>query len=102
MTGRPSLSVRESRIDMVQYVALIKLEKLDMIIRLTSQANIAQVLSELKEYSTEVDIHFVRKSVQSIVPLLDVLSRWSRVLRAVALPSWTRCPPSPFPITATM
>jgi vesicle coat complex subunit len=88
---------------MVQYVALIKLQKLDIIIRLTGQANIAQVLSELKEYSTEVDIHFVcEKSVQSMAPLLDVLSRWSRVLRAVALPSWTRCPPSPFPITGTM
>ena len=44
-------------------------------IRLTSQANIAQVLSELKEYSIEVDVDFVRRSVRAIV-LLDVLSRW--------------------------
>jgi len=28
----------------------VKLEKLDIMIRLASQANIAQVLSELKEY----------------------------------------------------
>merc|ERR1719187_2199874 len=35
-------------------------------IRLTSQANIAQVLSELKEYATEVDVDFVRKSVRAI------------------------------------
>ncbi|KAH3883527.1 hypothetical protein DPMN_007486 [Dreissena polymorpha] len=35
-------------------------------IRLTSQANIAQVLAELKEYATEVDVDFVRKSVRAI------------------------------------
>ena len=44
----------------------VKLEKLDIMIRLASQANIAQVLSELKEYSTEVDVDFVRKSVRAI------------------------------------
>ena len=35
-------------------------------IRLTSRANIAQVISELKEYSTEVDVDFVRKSDRAI------------------------------------
>ncbi|OXA41238.1 AP-1 complex subunit beta-1 [Folsomia candida] len=35
-------------------------------IRLASQANTAQVLSELKEYSTEVDVDFVRKAVRAI------------------------------------
>ncbi|KAJ9600559.1 hypothetical protein L9F63_026301 [Diploptera punctata] len=35
-------------------------------IRLASQANIAQVLSELKEYATEVDVDFVRKAVRAI------------------------------------
>ncbi|KAL4703516.1 hypothetical protein ACJJTC_018100 [Scirpophaga incertulas] len=42
----------------------VKLEKLDIMIRLASQANIAQVLGELKEYATEVDVDFVRKSSQ--------------------------------------
>ncbi|XP_062903337.1 AP-1 complex subunit beta-1-like [Mobula hypostoma] len=37
----------------------VKLEKLDIVIRLASQANIAQVLAELKEYATEVDVDFV-------------------------------------------
>merc|ERR1712184_84150 len=41
-------------------------KKLDIMIRLASQANIAQVLSELKEYATEVDVDFVRKSVRAI------------------------------------
>ena len=44
----------------------VKLEKLDIMIRLTNQSNIAQVLSELKEYATEVDVDFVRKSVRAI------------------------------------
>ena len=44
----------------------VKLEKLDIMIRLASQANITQVLSELKEYATEVDVDFVRKAVRAI------------------------------------
>lgn len=44
----------------------VKLEKLDIMIRLASQANIAQVLGELKEYATEVDVDFVRKAVRAI------------------------------------
>lgn len=35
-------------------------------IRLAAQANIAQVLGELKEYATEVDVDFVRKAVRAI------------------------------------
>ena len=35
-------------------------------IRVASQANIAQVLSELKDYAIEVDVDFVRKSVRAI------------------------------------
>lgn len=44
----------------------VKLEKLDIMIRLTNSSNIAQVLGELKEYATEVDVDFVRKSVRAI------------------------------------
>ena len=44
----------------------VKLEKLDIIIRLTSEVNMIQVLSELKEYAQEVDVDFVRKSVRAI------------------------------------
>lgn len=34
----------------------VKIEKLNVMILLTSQSNIAQVLAELKEYTTEVDV----------------------------------------------
>lgn len=44
----------------------VKLEKLDVLIRLATDSNIHQVLSELKEYATEVDVDFVRKSVRAI------------------------------------
>jgi len=65
---RPEILKHEMKVFFVKYndPIYIKLEKLDIMIRLTSQANIAQVLSELKEYATEVDVDFVRKSVRAI------------------------------------
>eukprot|EP00912_Choanoflagellata_sp_UC4_P001062 UC4_evm1s655 len=44
----------------------VKVEKLDILIRLVSSDNIQQVLAELKEYAQEVDVDFVRKSVRAI------------------------------------
>ncbi|CAJ0562728.1 unnamed protein product, partial [Mesorhabditis spiculigera] len=41
-------------------------KKLDVLVRLVDQTNIAMVLSELKEYATEVDVDFVTKSVRAI------------------------------------
>ena len=44
----------------------VKMEKLEIIIKLVSEKNIDQVLLELKEYATEVDVDFVRKAVSAI------------------------------------
>lgn len=44
----------------------VKMEKLEIIIRLVSERNIEQVLLEFKEYATEVDVDFVRRSVRAI------------------------------------
>jgi AP-1 complex subunit beta-1 len=44
----------------------VKMEKLEIIIRLASDRNVDQVLLELKEYATEVDVDFVRRSVRAI------------------------------------
>ncbi|XP_064620297.1 AP-1 complex subunit beta-1-like [Lineus longissimus] len=65
---RPDILKHEMKVFFVKYndPIYVKLEKLDIMIRLTSQANIAQVLAELKEYATEVDVDFVRKSVRAI------------------------------------
>ncbi|ODM90038.1 AP-2 complex subunit beta [Orchesella cincta] len=65
---RPEILKREVKAFFVNYndPIYIKLEKLDIMIRLTSKENIGQVLSELKEYGSEVDVDFVRKSVRAI------------------------------------
>eukprot|EP00949_MAST-11_sp_MAST-11-sp1_P004386 g4386.t1 len=44
----------------------VKMEKLEIMIKLASEKNIDQVLLEFKEYATEVDVDFVRKSVRAI------------------------------------
>ncbi|KAJ3035720.1 hypothetical protein HK097_004128, partial [Rhizophlyctis rosea] len=44
----------------------VKLAKLEIMFRLAREENVGEVLGELKEYATEVDVDFVRKSVRSI------------------------------------
>lgn len=44
----------------------VKLAKLEIMFRLAQESNVQQVLAELKEYASEVDVDFVRKSVRSI------------------------------------
>jgi len=44
----------------------VKLEKLEIIVRLTNEKNVEYVLAELKEYATEVDVEFVRRAVLAI------------------------------------
>lgn len=65
---RSDILKNEMKVFFVKYndPIYVKLEKLDIMIRLTQQSNIAQVLAELKEYATEVDVDFVRKSVRAI------------------------------------
>lgn len=65
---RPDILKNEMKVFFVKYndPIYVKLEKLDIMIRLANQSNIGQVLSELKEYATEVDVDFVRKSVRAI------------------------------------
>lgn len=44
----------------------MKQEKLETMVKLAAEQNIDQVLLEFKEYATEVDVDFVRKSVRAI------------------------------------
>ncbi|KAJ3140785.1 AP-1 complex subunit beta-1 [Geranomyces variabilis] len=44
----------------------VKMAKLEIMVRLATEANVEEVLPELKEYSSEVDVDFVRKAVRSI------------------------------------
>uniref|UniRef100_A0A914MQJ3 AP complex subunit beta n=2 Tax=Meloidogyne TaxID=189290 RepID=A0A914MQJ3_MELIC len=65
---RPDILKQEMKVFFVKYndPIYVKMEKLDIMIRLSQQSNIAQVLSELKEYAAEVDVDFVRKAVRAI------------------------------------
>ncbi|KAE8146038.1 adaptin N terminal region-domain-containing protein [Aspergillus avenaceus] len=44
----------------------VKVTKLELIFMLTTKENISVVLAELREYATEIDVHFVRKAVRAI------------------------------------
>ena len=65
---RPQILEHEIKVFFCKYndPIYVKMEKLEIIIRLVSERNIEQVLFEFKEYATEVDVDFVRKAVRAI------------------------------------
>ncbi|KAI9915200.1 hypothetical protein PsorP6_007066 [Peronosclerospora sorghi] len=65
---RPAILANEIKVFFCKYndPIYVKMEKLEIIIRLVSERNIEQVLLEFKEYATEVDVEFVRRSVRAI------------------------------------
>lgn len=65
---RPEILQEEIRVFFTKYndPPYVKIEKLDVIVKLASESNIDNVLAELKEYANEVDVDFVRKSVRAI------------------------------------
>jgi AP-1 complex subunit beta-1 len=44
----------------------VKMEKLDILVKLVNDKNVEGVLLELKEYATEVDVEYVRRAVRTI------------------------------------
>eukprot|EP00931_Biecheleriopsis_adriatica_P018408 TRINITY_DN12912_c0_g1_i1.p1 TRINITY_DN12912_c0_g1~~TRINITY_DN12912_c0_g1_i1.p1 ORF type:complete len:908 (+),score=244.05 TRINITY_DN12912_c0_g1_i1:69-2792(+) len=63
----------------------VKLEKVDIMCMLVSEKNFDQVLLELKEYASGVDVEFVRKSVRSIGRVAVKLERASERAMSVLL-----------------
>jgi AP-1 complex subunit beta-1 len=65
---RSDLLANEMRVFFCKYSdpLYVKVEKLDIMVRLASDKNVDPLLSELKEYASEVDVDFVRKSVKAI------------------------------------
>ena len=65
---RPSILAHEIKVFFCKYndPIYVKMEKLEIMIKLASDRNVDQVLMELKEYATEVDVEFVRRSVRAI------------------------------------
>ena len=65
---RPLILEKEIKVFFCKYndPIYVKMEKLEIMVKLADLKNIDQVLHELKEYSTEVDVEFVKKSVRAI------------------------------------
>eukprot|EP00485_Elphidium_margaritaceum_P001553 CAMPEP_0202687414 /NCGR_PEP_ID=MMETSP1385-20130828/3093_1 /ASSEMBLY_ACC=CAM_ASM_000861 /TAXON_ID=933848 /ORGANISM="Elphidium margaritaceum" /LENGTH=969 /DNA_ID=CAMNT_0049342197 /DNA_START=46 /DNA_END=2954 /DNA_ORIENTATION=- len=64
----PRILQNDIRIFFVKFndAVYVKMQKLQILIKLTSRKNIDQVLLEFKEYAQEVDIDFVRRAVRAI------------------------------------
>ena len=65
---RPEVLRNDVRVFFCKYndPIYVKVTKLELIFMLADERNIQQVLAELREYATEIDVHFVRKSVRAI------------------------------------
>lgn len=65
---RPEVLRNDIRVFFCKYndPIYVKVTKLELIFMLATEKNIGEVLTELKEYATEIDVHFVRKSVRAI------------------------------------
>lgn len=65
---RPEVLQNEMKVFFCKYndPIYVKLEKLEIMIMLTNENNVDQVLPEFKDYAQMVDIEFVRKSVRAI------------------------------------
>ncbi|GAA6008296.1 hypothetical protein JCM11491_004427 [Sporobolomyces phaffii] len=65
---RPQALSNEMRVFFCKYndPPYVKVEKLEIMIKLVEEKNVDTFLSELKEYASEVDVDFVRKSVRAI------------------------------------
>lgn len=65
---RPDVLKNDIRVFFCKYndPIYVKVTKLELIFMLANEDNIDEVLTELREYATEIDVHFVRKAVRAI------------------------------------
>lgn len=65
---RPEVLQNDIRVFFCKYndPIYVKVTKLELIFMLANAENISVVLTELREYATEIDVHFVRKAVRAI------------------------------------
>jgi AP-1 complex subunit beta-1 len=68
LQAQPDILTKEIRVFFCKYndPPYVKLEKLEIMIRIANEKNIDQLLSELKEYALEVDMDFVKRAVRAI------------------------------------
>lgn len=64
----PDILSNEMRVFFCKYndPLYVKTEKVDVMIRLANESNVDMLLSELKEYASEVDVDFVRRAIRAI------------------------------------
>ncbi|RKF61864.1 AP-2 complex subunit beta [Erysiphe neolycopersici] len=64
----PDILSKELRVFFCKYndPPYVKLQKLEIMVRIANDKNIHQLLAELKEYALEVDMDFVRRAVRAI------------------------------------
>lgn len=77
---RPDVLKNDIRVFFCKYndPIYVKVTKLELIFMLANESNIDEVLTELREYATEIDVHFVRKAVRAIGKLAIKIERAAR------------------------
>ncbi|KAI9772065.1 MAG: beta-adaptin [Geoglossum simile] len=65
---QPDILSKELRVFFCKYndPPYVKLQKLEIMVRIANEKNVDQLLAELKEYALEVDMDFVRRAVKAI------------------------------------
>jgi vesicle coat complex subunit len=65
---QPDILNKEMRVFFCKYndPPYLKLQKLEIMVRIANEKNVDQLLAELKEYAMEVDMDFVRRAVRAI------------------------------------
>lgn len=65
---QPDILSKEIRVFFCKYndPPYLKFQKLEIMVRIANEANVDQLLAELKEYAIEMDMDFVRRAVKAI------------------------------------
>lgn len=68
LQAKPDILSKEMRVFFCKYndPPYLKLQKLEIMVRISNDKNYEQLLAELKEYALEVDMDFVRRAIKAI------------------------------------
>lgn len=68
LQAKPDILSKEMRVFFCKYndPPYVKMQKLEIMVRIANDKNFEQLLAELKEYALEVDMDFVRRAIKAI------------------------------------
>ncbi|KKA28853.1 hypothetical protein TD95_000267 [Thielaviopsis punctulata] len=68
LQAKPDILSKEMRVFFCKYndPPYVKLQKLEIMVRIANEKNFDQLLAELKEYALEVDMDFVKRAIKAI------------------------------------